>query len=275
MWPGSPVGMFAWLILAWSPFAIRSRRVLPRSLSPVLASAAGVGAVALAAAAVAAAQRPDEHLHEYRPLGRITAALDRGVPRGRTVLLLGSLGNSTFRFKMAARFALVRRGIRPLSPGTDTRLGSWYQLDHHRFDCTVYVEDGGARPDARAAMIAGTSDAGHPVSMWVAPAGCPRGGQALAASPATGTTPAPGTFTVVSTQGYPTTWVSYPVLLAQVRSGPLIRAIINPSRGDVEIKFRNLEAWHAFYPAGAQAGLQRLLRARHIRLLFVARHSTA
>ena len=72
--------------------------------------------------------------------------------------------------------------------------------------------------------------------------------------------------------GYPTTWVSYPVLLAQVRSGPLIRAIINPSRGDVEIKFRNLDEWHASYPAGAQPELQRLLRARHVRLLFVPAH---
>ena len=68
------------------------------------------------------------------------------------------------------------------------------------------------------------------------------------------------------------TWVSYPVLLKQVRSGPLIRAIINPVRGDVEIKFRDLSEWHAFYPANAQPALQRLLFARHIRVLFVKRH---
>ena len=68
------------------------------------------------------------------------------------------------------------------------------------------------------------------------------------------------------------TWVSYPALLNQVRSGPLIRAIINPARGDVEIKFRNLDEWHAYYPASAQPGLQRLLHARHIRVLYVPRH---
>jgi hypothetical protein len=68
------------------------------------------------------------------------------------------------------------------------------------------------------------------------------------------------------------TWVSYPVLLEQVRSGPLIRAIINPLRGDVEIKFRDLSEWHAFYPASAQPTLQHLLFARHIRVLFVKRH---
>jgi hypothetical protein len=69
------------------------------------------------------------------------------------------------------------------------------------------------------------------------------------------------------------TWVSYPTLLTQVRSGPLIRAIINPARGDVEIKFRDLSEWHAFYPANAQPTLQRLLHARHILVLFVPRHS--
>jgi hypothetical protein len=75
-----------------------------------------------------------------------------------------------------------------------------------------------------------------------------------------------------SAAAYPQTWVSYPTLLAQARSGPLIRAIINPQRKDVEIKFANLDEWHAYYPEGAQAGLQRLFDTRHIRLLFVARH---
>lgn len=69
-----------------------------------------------------------------------------------------------------------------------------------------------------------------------------------------------------------TTWVSYQALFAEVRSGPIIRAIINPARGDVEIKFRDLSEWHAFYPAGAQPTLQRLLHARHVRVLFVPRH---
>jgi hypothetical protein len=74
------------------------------------------------------------------------------------------------------------------------------------------------------------------------------------------------------TQAVAATWVSYPALLAQVKSGPLIRAIINPARGDVEIKFRDLSEWHAFYPAGARPTLQRLLHARHVRVLFVPRH---
>ena len=71
------------------------------------------------------------------------------------------------------------------------------------------------------------------------------------------------------------TWVSFSAVLAQVKSGPLIRAIINPQRGDVEIKFRNLNEWHAFYPPADQAELQRLLDARHVRVLFVPRHQAA
>ena len=75
-----------------------------------------------------------------------------------------------------------------------------------------------------------------------------------------------------SASAYPETWVSYPAVLAQVRSGPLIRAIINPARSDVEIKFRNLDEWHAYYPPAEQPELQRLLHARRIRVIFVPRH---
>lgn len=67
------------------------------------------------------------------------------------------------------------------------------------------------------------------------------------------------------------TQVSYPVLLREIKSGPLIRAVINRTRGDIEIKFRNLSEWEAFYPPGAQPMLQRLLHARHIRVIFATR----
>lgn len=80
------------------------------------------------------------------------------------------------------------------------------------------------------------------------------GALALAAGPAHAATPA-----------------SYAQVLKQIRSGPVIRAIINRARGDIEIKFRDLSEWEAFYPRGAQPLLQRLLRERHIRTLFAAR----
>jgi hypothetical protein len=71
------------------------------------------------------------------------------------------------------------------------------------------------------------------------------------------------------------TWVSYPTLLQEVRGGDLVRAIINPARRDIEIKFRNLSEWHAYFPASAQRELQHVLDARHVRVLFVPRNRAA
>ncbi len=173
LWLASPVGMFAWVVLAWMPIGLLARRGLPRGLNPMLASGAAFAVVAIIATAVAAAQRPDEHLAEYRPLGTLFASLNRAIPTGRTVRLIGSLDNTTFRFKMAARYALVRRGIHPLSPGTDARLGSWYQLRHRRYDCTVYVEDGRAGPDRGAVPVGDFRYRSRALSVWVAPGGCP------------------------------------------------------------------------------------------------------
>jgi ATP-dependent Zn protease len=67
------------------------------------------------------------------------------------------------------------------------------------------------------------------------------------------------------------TQVTYPELLNQLRTGPVIRAIINRTRGDIEIKFRDLSEWEAFYPRAAQPSLQRLLHQRQIRVLFASR----
>jgi hypothetical protein len=186
MWWGSPAGMFVWLALVWgvvtvlgelAPARLRAGIHVPRVPAPA-AAAAGAAVVAVLAAGVAADARADYHLPEYAPLARIYSGLHRGVPAGRTVRLLGSLGNSTFRFKQAARFALLRRGARPLSPGIDVRLGTWYDVDHRHYDCTVYVEDGARRPARSAVAVARTrfddGSGSYPLSVWVAPAGCPR-----------------------------------------------------------------------------------------------------
>jgi hypothetical protein len=180
MWWGSPAGMFVWTMLAWAGVSVLSTLAPPMRRVPALASAAGVIAVAAAAAAVSLAERADYHLPEYGPLAKLYAGLRQGVPARRTVMLAGYLGNRTFRFKMAARFAMVRRGIRPLSPGIDVRLGTWYDLDHHRYDCAVYVQDGSRSPARQAEAVAHFSfedgTGSYPVTVWVSPAGCPRGG---------------------------------------------------------------------------------------------------
>jgi Flp pilus assembly protein TadB len=77
---------------------------------------------------------------------------------------------------------------------------------------------------------------------------------ALAAAPASAATPA-----------------SYAAVVRQIRTGPVIRAVINRQLRHVEIKFHDLSEWEAMYPPGAQAGLQHLLRGRHIRVLFASR----
>jgi hypothetical protein len=179
MWWGSPAGMFVWLALIWGVVAVGSELAPARARVPARAATAGALAlVAALAATVAAGARRDYHLPEYGPLASMYSGLRQGVPAGRTVRLLGFLGNGTFRFKQAARFAMVRRGIRPLSPGVDVRLGTWYDVDHHRYDCTVYVEDRASRPARAAVVVARTrfddGTASYPVSVWVAPAGCPR-----------------------------------------------------------------------------------------------------
>jgi hypothetical protein len=62
--------------------------------------------------------------------------------------------------------------------------------------------------------------------------------------------------------------VTYPVLLEQVRHGPLLRAVINRAGQDIEIKFRNLEEWKSPFPPGAQPMLQRILHERHVHVIF-------
>jgi hypothetical protein len=188
MWWGSPAGAFAWIAVAWgaalasaaaAPALAASLRLrLPRP-SPRLAPAlvgAGALVVAGAAAAIAGAQGADYHRPEYAPVKALRAALARDVPRGRTVQLQARLGGQTFRFKMAARYALVTRGVRPLSPGIDTRLGSWYELDHHRYDCSLYIDDGASAPVAGSRAIAHLDyDYGagpNRVTVWMTPYPC-------------------------------------------------------------------------------------------------------
>jgi len=70
------------------------------------------------------------------------------------------------------------------------------------------------------------------------------------------------------------TWVSYPQLRAQVRSGRLQRAVINHALLHIEIKFASGREWEASYPGRDQSMLQRTLHARHIPIIFAARRHT-
>jgi hypothetical protein len=200
MWWGSQVGMWVWLMLAWSAFlAIRwalrtssrprlggfgasgrpdpargSRAPASRSLqAPVLICAAGLVATAMVAVAVAASGRRDEHVAVYRPTAALAASLDRVVAPGRTVNLVASLGYSTTVMKPALRYLLARHGVRALGRGSKVRIGDWYELDGRPFQYVVYLDDGTRSPARGARFIDSVRVVDqrgvHVVSLWVSP----------------------------------------------------------------------------------------------------------
>jgi hypothetical protein len=199
MWWGSQVGMWVWLMLAWSAWlalgwlrralsslrASRSARGranagsrLPRApsflapLARVLACVAAVLATAAVGVAVAAKGRPDEHRPVYRPTAELAARLESAVPSGRTVELVGSLNIATMPIKPALRYFLVRHGVRPLARGSNLRLGDWYELYRRPYQDIVYVDDGTRRPVRGARLVDRVSFTDRwgrqVVSLWIA-----------------------------------------------------------------------------------------------------------
>ena len=165
MWWGSVLGLWVWLVLAWSlwlgtawtartlaarlPDRIRAAARLPRvpplaRLAPPLgASLLALTGTALVGQAVAADSRPDEHAQEYRPITQIAARLDRLIPPKQTVnLLQGGLDWATLPIKPALRYFLVRHGDHVVAKGSYQRLGYYYELDHHRYSWIVDGADG-------------------------------------------------------------------------------------------------------------------------------------
>ena len=210
MWAGSQVGMWVWLMLAWSGWlglgwllgwlrqALASRRARgmsaagakaprggrqPQVPAFAVALARGLGCVSAVlatvavAAAVARTEKPDEHRPTYRPTMALAAHLTRVVPRGATVELVGTLNIATMPIKPALRYFLVRHGVRPLANGSYLRLGNWYELHHRAFQSVIYVNDGIRRPARGARLIDRVhfTDRWGPqvVSLWIARAQSP------------------------------------------------------------------------------------------------------
>jgi hypothetical protein len=202
MWWGSQVGMWVWLMLAWfvllglawalsvlvalgaawsSARSASEARRLGASLSrvpafvlllaPVLACIVGMTAIVVVASSVAATERRDEHATLYRATAALVARLDRAIPSGRTVKLVGSLGIATLPIRPALRYFLVRHGVRPLARGSELRLGDWYELYNRPYQYVVYVEDGVKPPAKRARLVdrVGFRDGwgAQIVSLWV------------------------------------------------------------------------------------------------------------
>jgi hypothetical protein len=159
LWIGSPIGMWTWLMLAWS--ATTSIGVpLPRRVEPLAgrgrSALAIVGLLAALAcgATVAAGQGRDQDSPEYGPVKAIQAAVRRALPPGRpTVLVTGSHGFTAFDFRAAVIYDLRRRGLRVYAPAASERLGVYYEPSPGRTRLTVWVFDG-PRPPRRGRVIA-------------------------------------------------------------------------------------------------------------------------
>jgi hypothetical protein len=189
MWWGSQVGMWVWLIVAWSAWLalgavapalarrLPRRPVAPRRRSAVAVASVLVSLVAVAgtAAAVSAREKPDEHLAVYGPIAALGAHVTSMFAPGQTVALQGRLDVSPMPIKPALRYLLVRHGVRVLSPGAYQRLGSYYELDHRSYDATLYVRDllGPPAPHTRLIARARYVDRWGPwtVSVWAGPGG--------------------------------------------------------------------------------------------------------
>jgi hypothetical protein len=167
MWWGSQVGMWVYLMLAWSAWLVGAaavRRLLPRAAGHwqadaraarlgLVARGLALGSVLAVGLQVASLGRPDEHRSGYRPTAALAAALDRAIPAGGTVELLGTLDVATLPFKPALRYFLVRHGVRVLGRGSYLRLGDWYELHDRPFDRVVWVRDGARSPAPHARLI--------------------------------------------------------------------------------------------------------------------------
>jgi MYXO-CTERM domain-containing protein len=108
------------------------------ALAPILLAVLAIAAVG---DTVAVAGKSDEHVIVYRPIKAIDARLSQLIPRGGSVLLEGNLDGATMPVKPAVRYFLVARGTRVLAPGSDLRLGSWYELYGRPYREAVYLSD--------------------------------------------------------------------------------------------------------------------------------------
>jgi hypothetical protein len=198
MWWGSQVGMWVWLMLAWSgwlglawlaralarmaaerrgrsrrPLAARAPWIsaLVRLSLSLLACVASLAATAAVGVAVAATGKPDEHQYLYRATSKLAARLDRTIPPDGTIELLGSLNVATMPIRPALRYVLVRHDVHPMTPGSYRRLGDWYELYDRPYQEVAYVEDGTRAPAQGARLldrVRFASDWGpQTVSLWL------------------------------------------------------------------------------------------------------------
>jgi hypothetical protein len=147
IWWGSIVGMWVWLILAWSAWSLLADAV-PRDWRLRISAVAPVPALALAAVVASATvlalgERPDTHAPYYRPLSAVADALDRAIPPQTTVGLV-QRGGVSVPIEPAIRYTLRVHGVRALGHYAARRPGAWYEIDHRRI--AYWISVNGDRP---------------------------------------------------------------------------------------------------------------------------------
>ena len=109
-WWGAPAGMFVWLALAWSTFALFPVRRLATLRVPAAARWGALGMAGVVAAAVVANAGPDPLGSAFGPVRTIISRLDAQLPRNRPVLVDSDATYTAVDFQSALVLALQRRG---------------------------------------------------------------------------------------------------------------------------------------------------------------------
>ncbi len=158
----SPVGMFAYLVIAWSLFELRRPRqdpVFTHTVARWRAGAAGlcILSVLVATRTVDGPNRLPPRLGRYDEIRRVTSSVVAGVDRGGPVLLdvPNALGQASLTFDSALAYAFRRDGIRfALPPRVSTAMGDQYCPRSGTYRDIVLISEGSVAPERGTTLLA-------------------------------------------------------------------------------------------------------------------------
>jgi hypothetical protein len=167
-WWAAPVGMWTWLVVAWSSLALWSdprggetRRAWRLSPALPLLGVVGVGAV------VAASQGPIRQRERFDATRTLVKRLDAVLPNPGKV----RVESSVLDFETAVIGALRRRGGTVHAGDVSVQFGRSYARREQRYDHIVEIMAGDAPPGGgrRIARIELRSPTPRVVSLWLRP----------------------------------------------------------------------------------------------------------
>lgn len=145
VWWGSPLGMWAWLVLGLAAVRFSSLGARLAAITRRPAAAAIAGCTALAVGAVVGLAQPrDNYRAEYVSAHAMLRALAPRLQHARHTIVIGGGPGSwaAFEYKGAIQYELRRRGFRPVAVGATARLGTYYEAHKTWPHDTIYVWDG-------------------------------------------------------------------------------------------------------------------------------------